>query len=40
MPKIKNPTERLRMPWFNFEPEEIDAIVTFVAGLVAYLVVR
>ena len=32
--KIKNPTERLRMPWFDFDQEEVDAIVTFVAGLV------
>lgn len=32
--KSKNPTERLKMPWFDFEPEEIRAISTFVVGLV------
>lgn len=32
--KRKNPTEKLRMPWFDFTPDEIDSIVTFVAGLV------
>ena len=32
--KIKNPTERLRMPWFDFTDEQVDALVTFVAGLV------
>ncbi|MEM7309885.1 MAG: c-type cytochrome [Planctomycetota bacterium] len=32
--KVKNPTERLKMPWFDFEEHEIDAIVTFVVGLV------
>jgi cytochrome c2 len=32
--KIKNPTERLRMPWFNFTEHEIEAITCFVAGLV------
>lgn len=32
--KVKNPTEKLRMPWFDFEPEEIRSIATFVSGLV------
>ncbi len=32
--KIKNPLEKLKMPWFGFEPNEIESIVTFVAGLV------
>ena len=32
--KVKNPTEKLRMPWFDFEPEEIRSIATFVIGLV------
>ncbi|NOT31799.1 MAG: c-type cytochrome, partial [Planctomycetes bacterium] len=32
--KIKNPTERLRMPWFNFTEREIESITCFVAGLV------
>ena len=32
--KIKNPTERLKMPWFNFTPQQIEAITCFVTGLV------
>jgi len=32
--KIKNPTERLRMPWFDFTEDQIQAIATFVVGLV------
>jgi len=32
--KIKNPSERLRMPWFNFTEHQIEAITCFVAGLV------
>jgi len=32
--KLKNPTEKLRMPWFEFEPEQIRSIATFVIGLV------
>jgi cytochrome c2 len=32
--KVKNPTEKLRMPWFDFAPEEIRSIATFVVGLV------
>ncbi len=32
--KIKNPTERLRMPQFDFADDEVRALVTFVAGLV------
>jgi len=32
--KIKNPSERLRMPWFDFNDEQIKSIAVFVAGLV------
>jgi cbb3-type cytochrome oxidase cytochrome c subunit len=32
--KVKNPSERLRMPWFNFTEHQIEAITCFVAGLV------
>jgi cbb3-type cytochrome oxidase cytochrome c subunit/predicted nucleic acid-binding Zn-ribbon protein len=32
--KIKNPSERLKMPWFDFTEPEIEAITCFVAGLV------
>ena len=32
--KVKNPTERLKMPKFNFTEAEIEAITCFVAGLV------
>jgi cbb3-type cytochrome oxidase cytochrome c subunit len=32
--KIKNPTERLRMPYFSFTDEQVQAITTFVVGLV------
>ena len=32
--KYKNPTDRLRMPYFGFTDEEVEAISTFVIGLV------
>ena len=32
--KVKNPLERLRMPWFDLETEEVQEIATFVVGLV------
>ncbi len=32
--KIKNPNERLKMPWFNLTEREIESITCFVAGLV------
>ena len=32
--KVKNPVEKLKMPWFDFEEVEVQAITTFVAGLV------
>jgi cytochrome c2 len=32
--KVKNPKEKLRMPWFGFTHEQIDALSTFVVGLV------
>ncbi|MBM3976183.1 MAG: c-type cytochrome [Planctomycetes bacterium] len=32
--KIKNPTEKLRMPYFGFTEEQTQAITTFVVGLV------
>jgi cytochrome c2 len=32
--KIKNPTERLRMPWFNFTDKQIESLTCFVVGLV------
>lgn len=32
--KVKNPSEKLRMPWFNFTDDEVHAITTFVVGLV------
>lgn len=32
--KIKNPKEKLKMPWFDFSDEEVDAITTFMLGLV------
>ncbi len=32
--KVKNPTERLKMPWFNFTDEEVKALTCFVAGLI------
>ena len=32
--KVKNPTERLRMPWFDLDEEEVRAITCFVAGLI------
>ncbi len=32
--KVKNPMEKLRMPWFGFTDHELFTITTFVAGLV------
>jgi cbb3-type cytochrome oxidase cytochrome c subunit len=32
--KIKNPTEKLRMPYFGFTDEQVKALTTFVVGLV------
>jgi cytochrome c2/plastocyanin len=32
--KVKNPKEKLRMPWFDFTDEQIEALSTFVLGLV------
>lgn len=32
--KVKNPAERLRMPWFNLADDEVHALSTFVVGLV------
>jgi len=32
--KVKNPTEKYRMPWFDFSEQEIKSIATFVVGLV------
>jgi cbb3-type cytochrome oxidase cytochrome c subunit len=32
--KVKNPSEKLRMPWFRFSEDEVQAITTFVVGLV------
>ncbi|MED6334372.1 MAG: cytochrome c [Planctomycetota bacterium] len=32
--KIKNPSERLRMPWFDFDEETLRSIAVFVVGLV------
>ena len=32
--KVKNPTEKLRMGWFDLEQDEIEALSTFVVGLV------
>lgn len=32
--KRKNPNEKLRMPWFGFSPEEVEAVSVFVNGLV------
>ena len=32
--KVKNPKEKLRMPWFDFSEREVRAISTFVLGLV------
>jgi cytochrome c2 len=32
--KVKNPKEKLRMPWFDFTDEQVQAIATFVVGLV------
>jgi cytochrome c2 len=32
--KVKNPKEKLRMPWFDFTDEQVRSIATFVVGLV------
>src|SRR5207249_1355527 len=32
--KIKNPTERLKMPWFDFTDAQIESLTCFVTGLV------
>jgi cytochrome c2 len=32
--KVKNPTERLRMPFFAFSADQVQSIATFVVGLV------
>jgi len=32
--KVKNPVERLKMPYFGFTDEQVDALTTFVVGLV------
>ena len=32
--KVKNPTEKLRMPYFAFTDDQVEAIATFVVGLV------
>lgn len=32
--KLKNPKAKLRMPWFDFTEDQVDALVTFVGGLV------
>lgn len=32
--KVKNPVERLRMPYFGFTDDEVQSIATFVVGLV------
>ena len=32
--KVKNPKEKLRMPWFDFSDDEVEAMATFVVGLV------
>ncbi|MCB9903313.1 MAG: c-type cytochrome [Planctomycetes bacterium] len=32
--KTKNPTEKLRMPYFAFDDEQVEALITFVVGLV------
>jgi len=32
--RVKNPVERLKMPWYDFEEDEIQAISTFVVGQV------
>ena len=32
--KIKNPSEKLRMPWFDFDEETLRSIAIFVVGLV------
>ncbi|MFT7676341.1 MAG: cytochrome c2/plastocyanin [Planctomycetota bacterium] len=33
--KVKNPKEKLRMPWFDLTDEQVGAITTFIVGLVA-----
>jgi len=32
--KVKSPTERLKMPYFAFDDDEVEALVTFAVGLV------
>jgi mono/diheme cytochrome c family protein len=32
--KVKNPKEKLRMPWFDFTDEQVQSLMTFVLGLV------
>ncbi len=32
--RVKNPVERLKMPWFDFDEHEVKAIAGFVVGLV------
>lgn len=32
--KTKNPIEKLKMPYFGFEDEEVESLITFVVGLV------
>jgi cytochrome c2 len=32
--KVKNPSEKLRMPWFGFGDDQVEALATFVVGLV------
>ena len=32
--KVKSPTERLKMPWFDFDEDEVEALITFAVGLV------
>lgn len=32
--KAKNPTEKLKMPYFAFEDEQVESLITFVVGLV------
>ncbi|MFT7664543.1 MAG: cytochrome c2, partial [Planctomycetota bacterium] len=32
--KVKSPTERLKMPYFGFSEDQVEALVTFIVGLV------
>jgi len=32
--KVKTPKDKLRMPWFGFTEDEVDALTTFMVGLV------